>query len=185
MPPRGLLTLPRCTKQPRRGLAGGSIGAGYGRLAETLPIFYDRERELATEKFDPTTFIDRESEQELFEELLSLHTDAQILAIRDAGGTGKSHLLERFRHRCRTVKPRTPVSLVKLDQLPSRSPLDLVRIVVNDLSTFDSIMDVPHLKNADRWLVDRGIVKLRPPTTMTKKTSFSLPVGTGRGPGSV
>ncbi|SPF37706.1 hypothetical protein SBDP1_170002 [Syntrophobacter sp. SbD1] len=86
------------------------------------------------EDFDPKKFINREFEQELFEELLQLKDTSRILAIQDNGGMGKSQLLEKFKYRCRTIKPRTPVSLVKLDQLPGDSPLDLVNILVKDLS---------------------------------------------------
>ena len=82
---------------------------------------------MAEKNFDPKKFIDREFEQELFEELLQLKDNARILAIQDdKGGMGKSQLLEQFKYRCRTVKPRTPVSLIALDQLPGDSPLDLI-----------------------------------------------------------
>lgn len=87
--------------------------------------------------FDPEKFIDRIFEQELFEELLRFRSTARILSIQDSGGAGKSHLLERFRYRCRTVKPRTPVSLIALDQLPAQSPLSLVKELINHLSTYN------------------------------------------------
>lgn len=85
-------------------------------------------------EFDPEKFIDREFEQELFEKLLGFDTSARILAIKDRGGTGKSQLLERLRYRCRTVKPRTPVSLIALDQLPDDSPLLFTRRVSHQLA---------------------------------------------------
>jgi len=84
--------------------------------------------------FDPTQFIDREFEQELFEELLRFDTPKRILAIRDMGGMGKSHLLERLEYRCRTVKPRIPVSVIALDQLEDCSPLSLVKTIAEHLS---------------------------------------------------
>src|SRR6185295_13645539 len=86
--------------------------------------------------FDPKKFIDRESEQGLFEDLLRYETAARILAIRDVGGMGKSHLLEKFQYRCRTVKPRIPISLVALDQLADFSPFSLVRMISEHLSAF-------------------------------------------------
>ncbi len=84
-------------------------------------------------RFDPHKFIDRDFEQELFEELLKGKDEARILAIKDDGGMGKSHLLRRFQYRCRIVKPRTPVSLVALDQLPDDSPLALVQQIAQNL----------------------------------------------------
>jgi hypothetical protein len=78
---------------------------------------------------DPRKFIDREFEQELFAELLLLKDGARILAIRDRGGMGKSHLLEKFQHRCRTNRPdRIPISLVELDQLSDNTPLALIKL---------------------------------------------------------
>jgi hypothetical protein len=94
-----------------------------------------------TNAFDPTKFIDREFEQELFEELLHFNTPARILAIRDSGGMGKSFLLERFQYRCRTVKPRTAVSLIALDQLPDKSPLSIIKLMVKHLSGFNLKFD--------------------------------------------
>lgn len=87
--------------------------------------------------FDPKKFIDREFEQELFEELLQLNDDARILAIRDAGGMGKSQLLQKFQYRCRTAqRPRTPVALIDLGQLPDSSPLALVQQMEKEFSSF-------------------------------------------------
>lgn len=45
---------------------------------------------MAAKQFDPQKFIDREFEQELFEELLQLKDPARILAIKDDGGMGKA-----------------------------------------------------------------------------------------------
>lgn len=87
-------------------------------------------------EFDPSKFIDREFEQELFEELLEFRGTQRILAIEDRGGTGKSHLLEHFRYRCRTVQPRTPVSLIALDQLVDETPLTLIDTIIDHLSSF-------------------------------------------------
>jgi hypothetical protein len=87
--------------------------------------------------FDPRKFIDRESEQELFAEMLLFKDKARILTIRDKGGMGKSHLLEKFQYRCRTNKPeRIPISLVELDRLPDNSPLVLIEQIVQDLDSF-------------------------------------------------
>lgn len=83
---------------------------------------------------DRDTFIDRESEQQLFQELLALRGDARLLAIRADGGMGKSRLLEQFHYRCRTARPRIPVCLVALDQLSDASPLALIREVVRQLT---------------------------------------------------
>lgn len=83
---------------------------------------------------NPDKFIDREFEQELFEELLALRDDARVLAIRGGGGMGKSSLLAKFQYRCRTVRPRIPVALAALDQLPDASPLALIREIVRQLT---------------------------------------------------
>ena len=86
--------------------------------------------------FDPNKFIDREFESELFEDLLKFESPARMLTICDKGGMGKSQLLEKFQYRCRTVHPRTAVSLIALDQLPGASPLSLVKAIEKDLSPF-------------------------------------------------
>ncbi len=95
-------------------------------------------------RFDPKKFIDRKFEQELFEELLQLDSDARVLAIQDKGGMGKTQLLEKFQYRCRTVQPRTPVSFISLDQLPDPSPLTLVKTVMEELCAFG--LDFPEFK---------------------------------------
>lgn len=95
-------------------------------------------------RFDPKKFIDRQFEQELFEELLKIDGDARVLAIRDKGGMGKTQLLEKFQYRCRTVQPRTPVCFVSLDQLPDPSPLTLVKTMEQELRAFG--LDFPEFK---------------------------------------
>lgn len=89
---------------------------------------------MINKQFDPNKFIDREFEFELFEELLKFESPARILTICDKGGMGKSQLLEKFKHRCRTIPPRTAVSLIALDQLAGSSPLTLVKALEKDLS---------------------------------------------------
>ncbi len=87
--------------------------------------------------FDHRRFIDREFEQELFEELLRFSDEARLLTIGDRGGMGKSQLLQMFQYRCRTGShPRIPVSLVDIKQLPDLSPMAFVQAVVRDLSSF-------------------------------------------------
>src|SRR5687768_4580123 len=87
--------------------------------------------------FDPKKFIDREFEQEIFEDLILLKTQARILSIEDKGGMGKSQLIEKFQYRCRTIKPRIPVAFVHLGELPEHTELLLARAVVNQLSSFN------------------------------------------------
>lgn len=92
-------------------------------------------------EFDPDKFIDREFELGLFQELLTFNDTARILAIKDGSGTGKSQLLKKLEHYCRTIKPRIPVSLIACDQLGDRSPLFLTRKIFEHLSSvvsFDS-----------------------------------------------
>jgi hypothetical protein len=84
--------------------------------------------------FDLEKFIDREFEQELFEQLLRMRDDSRVLAMRAGGGMGKSSLLEKFQYRCRTIRPRIPVSLIPLDQLPDASPVAMLRQIVRQLS---------------------------------------------------
>lgn len=120
---------------------------------------------MTPKRFDPRQFIDREFEQELFEELLQRGDEARILAIKGAGGMGKSHLLHHFQYRCRTVKPRTPTSLVALDQLPDDSPLVLVQQFAQDLAAFG--FDFPTFtfyetaRKAHDFTTIRGSVDLR------------------------
>lgn len=92
--------------------------------------------------FDPKKFIDREFEQELFEDILKFQGSARILAVKDTGGMGKSHLLEKFQYRCRVNKPkRTPVALVALDQLSDYSPLYLIQLLADQLATHNVRLD--------------------------------------------
>src|SRR6266511_4818075 len=84
--------------------------------------------------FDLEKFIDREFEYREFKRLLELADDERILAIRDAGNMGKSHLLERLSLHCRTTPPRPPVSLISLDQLSDHQPITLVKRIVDDLT---------------------------------------------------
>lgn len=91
---------------------------------------------MTSKQFDPTKFIDREFESELFEDMLRFESPARILAICDKGGMGKSQLLEKFQYRCRTVPSRTPVSFIALDQLAGGTPLSLAKALEKDLSPF-------------------------------------------------
>jgi hypothetical protein len=93
---------------------------------------------MADKKFDPTKFIDRTFEQGLFEDLLQFKDsdNTRILAICDKGGMGKTQLLRKLEYRCRTVKPRMPVSLIDLEELRDNNPLTLVKKAVQDLVPF-------------------------------------------------
>lgn len=96
-------------------------------------------------RFDPKKFFDRIPETEEFERLLSFEDQARILAIRDIDGNGKTWLLRKYKHRCLTTQPRTPVSLIELDQLPEKSPLMLINSIAKDLyNTFR--IDFPNFK---------------------------------------
>lgn len=108
---------------------------------------------------DLKKFIDREFEQELFEELLVFQDDARILAIRDASGMGKSHLLKLFRYRCRVARPRRPVSLIDLKQLPDQSPMMLVKALVKDLT--DLGVPFPNFNAYDNARVSRDFDFIR------------------------
>jgi hypothetical protein len=114
--------------------------------------------------FDLEKFIDREFEQELFENLLRLHDDSRILAICAGGGMGKSSLLEKFQYRCRVVRPRIPVSLVPLDQLPGASPLAIIRLIVRDLSAlgadFSMFTQYERARLAGDFLSIRALIDL-------------------------
>ncbi len=120
---------------------------------------------MSISKFNPHKFIDREFEQELFEELLQLKDQARILAIRDAGGMGKTQLLQKFQYRCRTASgSRIPVSLVALDQLPDNSPLALIQQLAKELSAFLEFPTFIRLEEARRaydFTTIRGAVDLR------------------------
>jgi hypothetical protein len=114
--------------------------------------------------FDLEKFIDREFEQELFEDLLRLADDSRILAIRAGGGMGKSSLLEKFQYRCRVIKPRIPVSLVPLDQLSDVSPLAVIRQIVRQLSAagadFSTFNKNEHARMAGDFLSIRAFIDL-------------------------
>jgi hypothetical protein len=104
---------------------------------------------MSRNRFDPEKFIDREFELELFQELLSCNGTTRILAIKDRSGTGKSQLLKRLDHYCRTIKPRIPVSLIPWDQLPDRSPIFLTSKIFEHLSALGVSFDTySNLDNA-------------------------------------
>lgn len=88
---------------------------------------------MSIETFDVRTFVNRDGEIALFEEMLSLNTNTRLLAIRDKQGAGKSHLLLRFHSLCRIPQFRVPVSLVASDQLSDKSPFGIIEIMANDL----------------------------------------------------
>jgi hypothetical protein len=100
--------------------------------------------------FELEKFIDREFEQELFEKLLGLSDESRILAIRASGGMGKSSLLEKFQYRCKVIKPRIPVSLVALDQLPDASSLAVIRQIVQQLSRLGADFPMFNKNESDR-----------------------------------
>ena len=114
--------------------------------------------------FDLEKFIDREFEQELFEELLRMHDDSRVLAIRAGGGMGKSSLLEKFQYRCRTIRPRIPVSLIPLDQLPDASPVAMIRLIARQLSAvgadFSMFSKNEHARMAGDFLSIRAFIDL-------------------------
>jgi hypothetical protein len=79
---------------------------------------------------------------------------------------GKSHLLRQFQYRCRTVKPRTPVSLVELDQLRDDSPLALVQKIAKGLNDafflqFPAFTRCETARQACDFATIRGAVDLR------------------------
>lgn len=91
------------------------------------------DQEPMSTSFDPKKFFDRDPELKEFERLLEFASPVRILAIQDTGGNGKSQLLEKLGHQCRTGKPRVPVSLIALDQLEDYSPLFVVKKIVSHL----------------------------------------------------
>jgi hypothetical protein len=109
--------------------------------------------------FDPKKFIDREFEQEIFEELILLKAQARILSIRDLGGMGKSQLLEKFQYRCRTIKPRIPVAFVHLGELPEQTPLLLARALVTQLSNFSIRFPAFHHMESARLSADFSSIR--------------------------
>lgn len=79
-------------------------------------------------------FVDRHGARQAFENLLEHEDPSRVLAVREGGGKGKSHLLHHLDRRCRTERPRTPVSLVPVDQLQPKEPLALLETVARDLT---------------------------------------------------
>jgi hypothetical protein len=126
-------------------------------------------------RFNPNTFIDRQFEQEIFANLLARTDSARVLTVRDAGGMGKSHLLEKFQHRCTTNRPeRIPVSLVKLDQLPDPSPLALIKQIVQHLARFE--VATPRFTHHDNLRMSADFHSIRASVYLRSRT-----FGTKRG----
>jgi hypothetical protein len=109
--------------------------------------------------FDPTRFIDREFEQEIFEGLLRLDDYARVLTICDKGGMGKSQLLEKFQYRCRVAKPRIPVCLVSLSDVSDGSPLTFIRAAIRQLETFG--VAFPNFKQIESARVSADFMSIR------------------------
>jgi hypothetical protein len=85
--------------------------------------------------FAPERFIDREAEQELFEELLKFQDDSRLLTIRDEGGRGKSSLLKMLTYRCGWQHdPPILASLVALDQMSDHTPFTLIMEIEKELA---------------------------------------------------
>jgi hypothetical protein len=84
-------------------------------------------------RFEPKRFIDRDDEQQLFENVLDTGSSHRMIAISGEPGAGKSELLLRYRHRCRTSLPRIPVSFVELK--PALDRLALVERIARELKT--------------------------------------------------
>jgi hypothetical protein len=82
-------------------------------------------------RFNVDRFIDRDEEQTLFETVLDTSSSRRLIAIRGEPGAGKSELLLRYQHRCRTSRPRIPVSLVELR--PALDRLALVEHIATEL----------------------------------------------------
>lgn len=89
---------------------------------------------MTSSTFDLRKFIGRESEKELFEELLRFATARRILSVTAKGGDGKSLLLKYFEYRCRTGNPRLPHSLISFKDQPFQSPLSAIKKLAEDLS---------------------------------------------------
>jgi hypothetical protein len=88
-------------------------------------------------RYSPETFIDREVEQELFNDFLKFQDDARLLTIRDAGGRGKSSLLRQFRYICGWLhQPPILACLVSLNELPNHDPFTLVTEIQEQVTIF-------------------------------------------------
>lgn len=105
--------------------------------------------------FAPEEFIDRSAEQELFRELLACRDEARLLTIRDESGRGKSHLLKLLRYQCQYGQPRTPVSLVALDELEEKSAYAVVRSMERALRRFE--IEFPTFREVEDRRIQRGL----------------------------
>jgi hypothetical protein len=92
------------------------------------------------EPFDPDRFLDREDARRRFAALLQHDGTRRVLAIRAAGGAGKSDLLRWFEWSCDVPEngdAPLPVSRVPLDQVDGGRLVDLVHQIRTDLDTLD------------------------------------------------
>lgn len=86
--------------------------------------------------FDPSKMVNSQSEHEHFDRLLNFSDDKRILLIQDQrNGYGKTSLLMRFRHHCRTVR-NVPVCIVNLDHEQLPTSYALVNRIVEELSGY-------------------------------------------------
>jgi len=107
-------------------------------------------------RFRPDVLVNLEHEQELFESLLKVDGTHRVLAIKDRGGAGKSVLLESFRDRCRTSKPRFPVSLVALNEFPTGDPFSLVERMVKQFKVLGPRFPTFEERNQERTFPNRA-----------------------------
>lgn len=110
--------------------------------------------------FDPYKFIDREFEQEQFENLLEKRGSLRVLTICDQGGTGKTHLLEKFHYRCRIARPRRiPVCLLSLDAFPSDAILPLIQAMERQLGNFG--LEFTHFRSIENARLAADFMSIR------------------------
>ncbi|MEK7728578.1 MAG: hypothetical protein AAB354_09205, partial [candidate division KSB1 bacterium] len=98
--------------------------------------------------FDPTKFIDREFESELFEELLKFESPARILTICDKGGMGKRQLLEKS---LVFAAERLTRMLVPLRAASQR--VALMRLVIVLAGIFAALAAAIFINSTVAWLV--------------------------------
>lgn len=97
----------------------------------------DTQTQPERSNLDPSKFIDRVAEQELFGSLLQFKDDARLLTIKDRTGRGKSALMRRLEYNCKWTL-QVPVALILLDQLDDATDFGMISAVhaalANDLT---------------------------------------------------
>jgi hypothetical protein len=130
--------------------------------------------------FDPDKFVDRDSEQGIFEIILKFQDESRVLTITDVLGSGKSELLRRLRHNCQwRFQPEVPAALVHLNAPESATLFGLVSGLQESLQDNGLVFRNFNILNQARLAADPGVFGRAPSSAGEVRADSSLISGSG------